>query len=270
MIEANGNQYKLVLIDTCIISEFIKQWGHPFSRKVLLKFFEDSIPSFSIQSFKELKFAPNLYEKFFVVFEKLPSFVMKDHEQIYREEISSYEEEKMIDAVLTNRFNNPFSTQNLNIKKTVDLIFTEKFQEKFKKDKIVILDGILSLKQNYPAKNDKYTKKEIDDFVEAAVLKQIVLRNRDWAKEKVDIEEPVQIERFPSLMMMGYIIFYKFYISGRKPQLSDVPDILMASLYPYVDVLFVEKNQAEMIRQIKTRHSFCTELEVHTMKDFRN
>lgn len=214
MIEANGNQYKLVLIDTCIISEFIKQWGYPFSRKVLLKFFEDSIPSFSIQSFKELKFAPDLYEKFFDVFEILPSLVMKDHEQIYQEELSSYEEEGQISAVLTNLFNNPFSSQNLDIKKTVDLLFTEEFQEKFKKDKIAILDGILSLKKNYPAKNDKYTKKEIEDFVEAAVLTQLVLRDRDWAKERVDTEEPIEIDRFPSLMMMGYIIFYKFYMSG--------------------------------------------------------
>lgn len=148
MLEANGNLYKLVLIDTCIISEFIKQWGQPFSRKVLLKFFEDSIPSFSIQSFKELKFAHEVYDKFFDVFEILPSLVMKDHEMVFQEELLSYEEEGLINAVLTNLFNNPFSKQNLDIKKTVDMLFTKELQEKFEKDKIDILDGILSLKKN--------------------------------------------------------------------------------------------------------------------------
>ncbi len=161
MIEANGNLYKLVLIDTCIISEFIKQWGQPFSRKVLLKFFEDSIPSFSIQSFKELKFAREVYDKFFDVFEILPSLVMKDHELVFQEELLSYEEEGLINAVLTNLFNNPFSKQNLDIKKTVDMLFTKELQEKFEKDKIDILDGILSLKKNYPPRNSKYTKKEV-------------------------------------------------------------------------------------------------------------
>lgn len=270
MIEANGNLYKLALVDTCIISEFIKQRGQSFSKKLILKFCEDSIPSFSIQTFKELKFVPDLYDEFFSIFRSFPSLVMKDHEKIYEEELSYYEEKRQINPGLTNLFNNPFSKENLDIKKVMELLYTPEMQKKFENDKSIILEGILSLKKNYPAKNQRYTKKEIEEFVESAVLTQLVLRNREWVQKKLDREKVIEIDRFPSLKIMAYVIFYKFYISDRKPQLSDVPDILMASLYPYIDVVLLEKNQAEMIRQIQTRHSFCTQLEVHTMRDFRD
>ena len=131
MIEANGNLYKLALVDTCIISEFIKQRGQSFSKKLLLKFCEDSIPSFSIQTFKELKFAPDVYDEFFNIFGAFPSLVMKDHEKIYEEELSYYEEQHQINPGLTNLFNNPFSIENLDITKVMELLYTLEMQKKF-------------------------------------------------------------------------------------------------------------------------------------------
>ncbi len=270
MIEANGNFYKLALIDTCIISEFIKQRGEAFSRKLILRFCEDFIPSFSIQTFKELRLAPNIYHEFFSIFKSFPSLVLKDHEQICQEEFKNYGEQNQLNPGLTNLFNNPFAKEDLDIEKAIEVLYTPELQRKFENDKSSILDGVLSSRKNFQAKNKKYTKREIDEFVETTVITQLILRNREWVQNKLDKKENIEIDRFPSLKVMAYIIFYKFYLSDRKAHLSDVPDIIMSSLYPYIDVLLIEKSQAEMIRQIQRRHSFCPQLEVFTMKDLRD
>ena len=75
------------------------------------------------------------------------------------------------------------------------------------------------------------------------------------------------INHFASLKMLALMTFYKFYLSGKKPNDSDIPDIIMSSSYPYVDKIITENNQAELMRQVQKRHKFLPNLEIETIAD---
>jgi len=77
-------------------------------------------------------------------------------------------------------------------------------------EKIKILEGMLSLVQNYPPKGDKYTQNEIRSFVEIAGYQQIALRAHDFARRIADKESPVLIGSFPSIKITTFTVFYKF------------------------------------------------------------
>jgi hypothetical protein len=108
----------------------------------------------------------------------------------------------------------------------------------------------------------------MNEFVELVAYRQLVIRYESWYKDMLAKKEYSFAEKFPSIQIMCYLTFYKFYINNRNPRLSDVPDLLMATSYPYVDEVIIEKNQAEMIKQIQKKHNFCKNLVTYTIKDF--
>lgn len=67
---------------------------------------------------------------------------------------------------------------------------------------------------------------------------------------------------------MMYTVFYKFYPDQRKPILSDVYDIIISSLLPYVDCFITEGHQFDAIQKIKKVDSFLDHLEVKSIKEF--
>ncbi|MBN2285185.1 MAG: hypothetical protein JXI43_01960 [Tissierellales bacterium] len=267
MIRLNENNYKLTLLDTCVVSELLKRRGSKPAH-IIEMIYDGSIPCFSTYTLKELKNAQDLYDDFFNTFGALPSFAIMDHHQILEEEIKAYNSSNEFNIIITAIFDNPFSNNNLNVKAMTDSFLTKNYMKKFEEDKNQILDGILSLKQNYPPKNKKYTIKEIDEFVNIVAFEQLCLQCRDWVKPIVDSGTEVNMDQFNSLKMMAYVVFYKFYIDNRTPRLSDIPDFIISSSYPYLDQIIIEKNQAEMIRQIQKRHNFCNHLNIFTLKDF--
>ena len=64
------------------------------------------------------------------------------------------------------------------------------------------------------------------------------------------------------------MVFYNHYFGHRKIKLSDVVDVCLASAYPYVDLVIVEKERAEIVQQIQKKFRFLRELEVMSLKDF--
>jgi hypothetical protein len=54
-------------------------------------------------------------------------------------------------------------------------------------------------------------------------------------------------------------VFYKFYMDpDRKPSRSDGFDVLIASVLPYVDAVFTERHQAEVLRKsARPSRSIC-------------
>ena len=130
------------------------------------------------------------------------------------------------------------------------------------------MDGILSLKDNYKPQNNHYTLKEINSFVEIVAYQQLTMKYTDWCKNLSNKKIAVEINRFPSLQILCYLVFYKFYINNRRPRLSDIPDLLMATAYPHVDEVITEKNQCEIVRQIQKKHKICEGLKLYTINDF--
>ena len=94
------------------------------------------------------------------------------------------------------------------------------------------------------------------------------MKNYSFCKETLDSEDELQINKFPSLKAQIYTVFYKFYTDQRKPILSDVFDIIISSLIPYVEVFLTESHQKEVINKIKKNDPFIDGLEVYSINEF--
>ena len=126
---------------------------------------------------------------------------------------------------------------------------------------------MVELKKKYPPKRGKYTVKEIDDFNFFASIAQIGIRDRFFAKNLLDSGEAIELNKFPSLKSTSYIVFYKFYPDDRKPLTSDVFDIMISAILPYIDYFLTEGNLFDIIMKIKTKHDFLDNMIPYKLKD---
>ncbi len=267
MLEINGTKYQIILLDTNIVSETLK-YKNTIGNRVIDFIYKQSIPCFSPVTLKELKSVPKTYNAFFDIFNILPSILIKDYHQLAEEELRVYKGSNKVNPFIATIFKNPFEKININIRKICNSFFTPEFMTQFENDKKSILTSILNLKPNYPSNGKAYTKKEIDFFIFAVVTQLITLYNYKFARAIVDSGNFINLKKFPSIQTIAAFAFYKFYISNRRPRLSDIPDLMISSAYPYVDVVITEKNQAELLRQIKKRHEICSDTSVLTLSDF--
>src|SRR5437762_4065296 len=90
MIELEGQQFKLCLIDTCIISEILKNKS-TLGNKITSKFLKENyVFCYAIQTIGELRKAKDLYDEFFQYLFPMLSFLMKNFNQLMEDEIASY------------------------------------------------------------------------------------------------------------------------------------------------------------------------------------
>jgi len=267
MINVRDKTYKIILIDTCIVSEMLKRKGN-FSKNIFAKLLDNRLACFSFESLIELKRSPKVFEEFIEVFSFLPAFVLKNSALLIEEEKLNYEHQKVIDPVMTMLHRNPKKAENFDVKDFLNSYLTKEFLERTHEEHKLALESMLELKNGYQPKGQNYSIKEIEEFVEIVTYKQLVIRYSSWCINLLNNKKTVCAEKFPPIQMMCYIAFYKFYINNRKPKLSDVADLLMSTSYPYIDEVITEKNQSEMVRQIQKKHKFCDKLTTYTINDF--
>lgn len=266
MILLNDKPYKLALIDTCVVSELLKL--APSQRTEYFNvMFDGVIPCFTAHNLKELRRSNILISKFVEMFRVLPSYFLKDHDLLLQAEVDSYACEDTLNAIIGPLFKNPLRPQDPVLIDIAEQTLTDEVMLDYNKYLQIVLDGILSLKNNYPPKGKKYSVKEIENFVWMVSFEQVVDRHLEWANQFRDNAEDYDLAKLPSLQYMSYVLFYKFYLSSKSPTLSDIPDLIMSSVYPYVDIVVVEKHQAEIARQIQRRHLILPDLEIMTLKD---
>jgi hypothetical protein len=270
MIKIQDKYYKLTLLDTCIISELLKNKGD-LSKNILSRVIDNGYICFSDETIKELIRSPNIFDEFIEIFSYFPSLVLKPFGMLLDEEIQNYDIQKEIDPVLMILNQPLWDGGKTDLKKITNSKFSKEFLEKNQKDQMDALDGMLEMRQGYPPAGKKYTLKEIDLFIELTTWQQILFHHNTWFQERAKMKPAIMAERFPSVQMFCSLVFYKFYINlERNPKASDIPDLFMASSYPYIDEVITEKDQVEMVRQIQKKHKLCNQLTMHTINDFRN
>ena len=193
-----------------------------------------------------------LFDKYLDIFSVFPSLILTGHEDIFIEEaFAIYNPNHNIkfwviapSAITDDKIKNPrdrlkycLTESNINEK-----------MNGWHRERSEALNGMLNLVKNFPPKNKKYTKSEIIEFIEKAGEQQIGYR-----KEKIDQiigTKKVCIDNFPSLKASLHVAFQKFYVDKTKPKLSCVFDIVISSLFPYVDCVITESHQNEVINKI--------------------
>ena len=274
MITINGNDYRLVLLDTNALSEFAKQ-GDSFRHFLAWSSAEPMfVPCFSLFSVLEMRRRPDVYGRFKELFRVMPCMLVKSHEQLLDDEVRCYSDPSGIDPTLLG-----FSLlggEGMDLSRVLDTASADEFfrgREKYWNDGAQdIVEGIASLVANFPPDGNTYRPDEVRHFVEMAGFSQVAMRQPLFAKQMVEIEnEAVGIAAFPSVKATTYAVWHKFYADRtRKWTRSDAFDIIIASALPYVDAVVTESHLAESLRKTKRLDDFIEHLTIHTLRDFRH
>jgi hypothetical protein len=276
MIHLGDNQYRLCLLDTNAVSEMAKH------DEVMRHFLTWSlstppffIPCYSLFTVLEVRRSDEVYRKFIERFGPLPSMIVKSHEQLLEDETHSYPDPSAIDPTLLG-FAGELGADGTRLAKVLPHAFGTKSildQERgWNEARDEIVEGIGSLVSNFPPQQgDAYALSEVRLFLQIAGLDQLRLRALGFA-ESVLVENGaiVDIDAFPSLKATLYTVFHKFYADRtRKPSRSDAFDIMISAVTPYVEAIITENHQAEVLRKTKNLDTFLQDLEVFTLRDFR-
>lgn len=273
MITLNNNQYSILLLDTNALSDFLKDVKNWLN--YITDYFPNSIICASAFSLCELSKREDIFDKYLNFFSIWPSGILDGHESIYLKEFEAYGNTNIdISPVVlfpSNFAMNKNITPEQAFRKILELANFKSRTNYWLEPRQDILDGILSLKNNYKPKGEKYTSKEIEEFVFFGTIQQIILRNYDFANNMIKIEKKeIDINQFPSLISTMYVVFYKFYSDNRKAEPSDIIDIIIASILPYVDFVITEGHLCEIIRKVKRRHNFLNNLDYTSIREVKN
>lgn len=269
MIELNGKYYKLCLIDTCIISELLKCKGKLGNQLYERFIFEQRLFCYSIKTIEELFVCKDIFNEFIQYTKIMPTVLLKTYEMLLDEELDNYNND--------NFRINPVLHFVPMMKK--DDYYTD-FQDIFKKQNIKLnfelnnkikpltLNYILKNAAKYPKGNVFLQKKYIENWMEEEMRLQLYDSNKEFIINRIESNEYLKYDKLLSLKSMSLMKFYKFYLGHRKPKESDIFDIYISSIFPYVDSVLLEKDMSNQVLQIKNKHNFYTELEILKLSDF--
>lgn len=274
MLSMNGTDYRLCLLDTNAVSEMVKRsdmLGNFLSWTARER--PTFVPCFSPFTLLELRRKVVLYEQFLERFSPVPCLLLKSHEQLLEDEVAHYPDPSQIDASLLGFA--PLGGEGNRLAKGLPLAFQD--PESLEKEHMwnegqdEIVAGIRSLVANYPPSGKTYTRDDLRMFLWIAALQQLRLRVPGFAADMVAADREIDVDAFSSLKASLYTVFYKFYVDPtRSPSRSDAFDIIIAAATPYVEAVITENHQAEVLRKTKRIDDFIDELQIFTLRDFRD
>ena len=276
MIELNGHPYRLIVLDTNVVSEMVKHPRAEFRGFVGLTAAADQpyIPCFSVFSILELRRSPEVYEEFLRHFSILPCALVKSVDQLFEEELASYTHRPSINPLLLG-FAGPLAgpAGGASLRETLETYFSSQRAREAEEAWLAacpgVVNDIVALARKWQPEPRQATPTEVRTFVELAVFQQIAMRACAFSRATLNRREVVNVDCFPSLKMLVLNVYFKYYVDNRKPEASDAFDLLIASAAPYVDAFATERHQAEVFRRIKHRDAFLDHLSVLTLRDLR-
>ena len=205
MLQINGTDYRLCLLDTNAVSEMLKNREPAFRNYLTWSLRDDRptfVPAFSLFTIIELRQSPAVYEQFTDVFSTVPCLLLKSREQLLEEEIRLYPDPSALDPSLLG-FAGPLSTEGGSLAEVLDEFFaTEEGQDQergWNEGRQDVVRGIASLVSNFQPAGTGYTAREVRTFLEIAGYQQVAMMEFDFAQSMRDQGEAVMIDAFPSI-----------------------------------------------------------------------
>ncbi|MCJ7647684.1 MAG: hypothetical protein MUP85_03630 [Candidatus Lokiarchaeota archaeon] len=274
MIEMNGTSYRLGLLDTCILSKILT--SPDYERQGFFKLFFDPspiiIPCVTIWSVLELRQKSELYKNFIDFFSVIPFSMLKTPDLLLADEYKHYPFFNKIDPILFTFSMLKPKSESLTL--FLNKVFSNKevkraeknWKNKWKQEK---LNSILSLKSNFISNNKNLNSSDAKRFLNEALPQYITYQNPSWIKEKLDKNEEIIFDAFPSAKAALYTVFYRFYVANRKPEVQDVFDILINNIVPYLDYVVTENFQSDILMKIKKADKQFAHLEIKSIRHLR-
>jgi len=274
MIKVNNNEYKLLLLDTNALSDLLKnkkEWIEYIDREFTIS---KSVICYSVFSLSELSKNDVIFDEYLKFFSVYPSVILDGYEAIFNKELSVYgnsgEEVNPITITPYAIFDDSIKSPEVRLRKVLEMSGFYNRTDYWVNSRESVLENILNLKENYRPKGNKFTKKEIEEFVYLATIQQVMFRNLKFAEKIVKINKSeIDINQFPSVVATSYVVFYKFYPDKRKSEPSDIFDIMISSLLPYVDYFISEGHLCEIIKKVQNIHGFLSDLTFYSIRKIK-
>ncbi|WP_144913130.1 hypothetical protein [Mucilaginibacter frigoritolerans] len=269
MISLNEKNYKLYYLDTCVLSEMVKDRSG-FGSDLLNIVLEDGIIAVALNSIWELKSAPIVYRDVIDVISVLPTVILKNEEMIFEEEYKLFNDSThSLSPIMACFSSTLFKNYGIDILKTFEEKVTDDKNEMVKKERNKTFEILGKMPSKIFSRGELKTISSVESSVELSAFILATNYIMSELQEYMKGEREFPIKNFPSLMSTSYALHYKYLQAERKGSVSDIEDILMSALYPYVDVVVTERNQCNIIRQIQKRHGYFEGLETLNMEQVK-
>jgi hypothetical protein len=188
-----------------------------------------------------------------VLLTAVPCVLIKTADKILSEEVLSHPQTRK-DSLLSYPLNALLGTSSVGeYLSSPALAKARNEQRSTSKQWIERLD---SLKSNFPpARSDKYTKQQADEFAWLLTMQELAVEHLEFLKAFKDDVSNLKTDVFLSQRIIGYVVFYKYYLAALKPKASDFGDLFHLYDIPYCKLAIVERNMCEILNQIKKNHN---------------
>lgn len=267
MIELNGHQYKVALLDTNIVSDMLKD-QHGFGRRLLSRIsLGEAIPSLTLYTIKEIQRSPDLYGGLLQFMAVVPTLILKTFTVLLDDEVGAYPTPSRVDPVLLSPLG-IIGPARLSRAQTLRKVFDSPEVAARMKE---LEDGRQTLLELFKTRSAEYrehglrpNRKTIRAFAGAVCRDQLQASHPAWLRKN---SVTLDLDAFPSVKAMAYSLFIRFVSDARKPRLSDVLDVPIAGVLPYADLAGIESHQAEVLRKIGRMDPFLSHVDVFTIRE---
>ena len=200
----------------------------------------------------ELSDAKTLHESLNVLLTAVPSATIKNADVVLAEEVSSHPNRPSV-SLFAYPLNALLGTSSFG-----EFLASSDLAEARQQQRLAAqewMDKVGSLKSNFPpSKSSKYVAAQADSFVWNLVVQELGSSHAEFLRLFKDDVRKLHIPVFRSVRIMGYVIFYKYYVSDQKLNPSDFGDMFQLYDLPYCKLAVMERNIGEFLIQIKRNH----------------
>jgi hypothetical protein len=242
---------RFVFFDTNIISNLAKDpslWG-PLQDFL---YRDDLCIAVSGPLAAELSSAPGLHGPVNDLLTSVPSALIKTADLILDEEVQAHPQRRS-ETLMQFSLNQLYGTQDFaRYLSSPELAEAREGQHVGRQ---VWTQRLEDQKSNFPpSKTGKHKSDQADLFAWCLTIQQLAGSHPEFMQRFKNDVANFKAEVFPSAQIMGYALFYKYYLAGLTPKDSDFGDMFHLHAMPYCKLVVVERNMCEVLKQIKRNH----------------
>jgi len=200
----------------------------------------------------ELSEATRLHQPLNDLLTAVPSALIKSAEVILDEEVQAHPQRRTA-TLLQYHLNALYGRQDF-----AEYLSSRKLAEARdgqRQGAQVWMQRLEDLKANFPtAKTGSHRADQADLFAWCLTIQQLSGSHPEFMRRFENDVANFKADVFLSAQIMGYAMFYKYYLAGRTPQDSDFGDVFHLHAMPYCKLVVVERNMCEVLKQVKRNH----------------
>lgn len=265
----NGSEYQLLLLDTNVLSNIVKNKNHEFENLIQRFLCNNYVLCFSFQSIIEIRKSSlggreELYKSFIELFSNVPCLMVYPYRQITNQEIENFILRKS--SIDFNKALNAFSPLGKDdsyiFDKWVDRVIGE-LESTIKIEEKEIIDTASTWNL------EKTSLKRRHQLMLYPQFEKLFFRNF-FATEKPEINSMIYSPNdFPAVKAMCITKYDRMFKMNKAINVNDVYDVIISAAIPYMDAVIMEKHQIDVLRQNQSKLSQLGKVKRYTLANLR-